>query len=239
MKNRKKIAGVFIVSIISSVILPLYAGSWNWTRPYKMPEKNIETLIIVGNYRQPRLLAELVQNETKQPLLVIPASGEGNVFFMPADRDDKTMEIKIEDLTDFVKFVKPNKIIVLGDKRYVPEKYLAEIDPNQTVITVSNKDWAMVAKTTSRILDLKYLIKDFKAQQELLKSGKLYRPNSAYENKVSPAPSDDLIVNEVIITENVVIEDVVIEDKVKTKEPVPTPELQEPKLIDETMVVPK
>ena len=105
MKNRKKIVWVLIAFTISSLIFPLYAGSWNWTRPYKMPEKNIETLIMVGNYRQPRLLAELIQNETKQPILVVPASGEGDLFFMPADRNDQTLEVKMEDLTDFVKFL--------------------------------------------------------------------------------------------------------------------------------------
>ena len=232
MKNRKKIAVVFITSLISSLIIPLQAGSWNWTRPYKMPEKNIESMVIVGNYRQPRLLAELVQNETKQPILVVPAAGEGNVYFMPADRDDKTLKIKLEDLTDFIKFVNPDKILVLGDKRYVPEKYLAVIDPTQTVITVTNKEWAMVAKTTSRILDLKYLIKDFNAQQELLKSGKLYRPNSGVRESLMPEPNDELVVNDVIVTENAIIE-----DKVE-KKPAAKP-LEEPKLIDESMVVPK
>lgn len=232
MKNRKKIAGVLFAAIISTSILPIYASSWNWTRPYKMPEKNIQTLVVVGNYRQPRLLAELVQSETKQPILVVPASGEGNVYFMPADRDDKTMEIKQEDLTDFIKFVSPEKIIVLGDKRFVPERYLAEIDPKQTVITVTNKEWAEVAKTTSRILDLKYLIKDFKAQQELLKSGKLYRPNTG-SSDILPEPSDNLVVNDVIVTDNAVIE-----DKVENKEPAGKT-LDEPKLIDESMVVPK
>ena len=230
MKNRKKFYQFLIVSFVSTLFLPLHAGSWNWTRPYKMPEKNIETLIIVGNYRQPRLLADLVQNETKQPLLVVPAAGESKIFFMPADREDKTMEVKLEDMTDFIKFVKPNKIIVLGDKRYVPEKFLSVIDPSQTIIIVTNKDWAMVAQATSRILDLKYLIKDFKAQQELLKSGQLYRPNSG---QLTPPPSEDIVIEDTVI-----IETPVIEDKVNTKETAPKT-LEEPKLIDETMVVPK
>jgi len=237
MKNRFFLTGFLIVSVITSTIIPLYAGSWNWTKPYKMPEKNIETLILVGNYRQPRLLAELVQNETKQPIIVIPASGEGNVFFMPADRDDKTLEIKMTDLTDFIKFVKANKIIVLGDKRYVPEKYLAQIDPSQTIITVTNKDWAMVAKTTSRILDLKYLIKDFKLQQELLKSGKLYRPKSEPANQLAAPEQSNVLLDETVLedTEEVIV----IEDKVETKELAPKTTMQEPKLIDENAVVPK
>jgi hypothetical protein len=234
MKNGKKIARVLIASLICSTFTSIYAGSWNWTRPYKMPEKNIETLIMVGNYRQPRLLAELVQNETKQPILVVPASGEGNLYFMPADRNDKTMEIKLEDLTDFIKFINPGKIIVLGDKRYVPETYLDEIDPNQTVINITNKDWALVAKSTSRILDLKYLIKDFKAQQTLLKSGKLYRPNSGQNATIASPAADKPFTDDTVITE-----DIIVEDKVETKEPIKETTLEEPKLIDESMVVPK
>jgi len=234
MKNRKKIAGMLIVNIIFSMILPMHAGSWNWTRPYKMPEKNIQTLIMVANYRTPRLLADLVQSETKQPILVVPASAEGNIYFMPADRNDKTMKIKLADLTDFIKFVNPEKIIVLGNQKHVPNKYLNVIDPKQTVITVTNKDWAMVAKSVSRILDLKYLIRDFRTQQALLKSGQLYRPNSTTSNNIVPPPNVEDIVTEDKITENIIIE-----DKIETEKSEPANTLEEPKLIDESMVVPK
>lgn len=237
MKNRKKMKWVLIATILSTVFISLNAGSWNWTRPFKMPEKNIQTIVVVGNYRQPRLLAELVQSETKQPILVVPAAGEGNVYFMPADRDDKTMEIKIEDMTDFFKFVNPEKILILGDERYVPEKYLEVIDPTQTVIKVTNKEWSEVAKTTSRILDLKYLIRDFKAQQELLKSGKLYRPNSGMSGNVIPVPNDKIEVK--TDAEDIIITDQVIEDKPEVKTKTPDKVLEEPKLIDESMVVPK
>jgi len=247
MKNRKIISKVLIATLLTTLITPIFAGSWNWTRPYKMPEKNIENLIIIGNYRQPRLVADLIQNETKQPILVIPTSGEGDIFFMPADRNDKTLTIKVEDINNFVKFLQPNKILVLGNKKYVPEHYLEHIDSSQTVITVTNKNWASIAKAASRILDLKYLIRDFDAQQKCLNSGKLYRPNSTITTpKTSPILNDDAVI--IKDNENIIIEDaktsttddaVILEDNIKNTTIPSENILEEPKLIDETMVVPK
>lgn len=246
MKNRKIISKVLFATLFTTLITPIFAGSWNWTKPYKMPEKNIENLIIIGNYRQPRLVADLIQNETKQPILVIPTSGEGDIFFMPADRNDKTLTIKVEDINDFVKFLQPEKILVLGNKKYVPEHYLEHIDSSQTIITVTNKNWASIAKAASRILDLKYLIRDFDAQQKRLNSGKLYRPNSTITTpKTLPVFNNDAVIIE--DDANIIIEDaktnnandaIIIEDNMDNTIPSKNI-LEEPKLIDETMVVPK
>ena len=146
--KKQTIVKLFVAAVtVITCNIPLEAGSWDWTRPYKMPEKNVNTLIVVGNYRKPRMLAELVQVETKQPILLVPSNSDGKIFFMPAK--DQTMPIELEDLKDFIKYLKPGKLIVLGDKRYVPEKYLKTIDPSQTVISVTNKDWYKVSKTVT------------------------------------------------------------------------------------------
>ena len=73
MKKRTVIKVSMLVVLVITSMLPVYAGSWNWTRPYKMPEKNVNTLIVIGNYRIPRLLADLIQSETKHPILLLPA----------------------------------------------------------------------------------------------------------------------------------------------------------------------
>ncbi|MBN1864080.1 MAG: hypothetical protein JW808_04200 [Victivallales bacterium] len=231
MKRNKMVVAVFVASFVLLHAYTVQAGAWSWGKIYKMPEKNVNTVLIIGNYTIPRLIAELVQEETRQPIVVIPASGEGNVTFMPADLEDKTLEISLEDFSDFINFLNPEKIVVLGDRRYVPDSYIAKLDPRQTVITVTNRDWSDVAKTTSRILDLKYLIRDFRAQQELIASGKLYRPSTS--NARGPQPTEQLIPDSVAVPP-VIVEEI----QITTEEPAQDI-LEEPKLIDETYVVPK
>lgn len=235
--KKKTILKVFALTAIAAAsIIPLNAGSWNWTRPYKMPEKNVNSLIVIGNYRKPRLLADLIQNETKQPILLIPSDVDGKIFFMPAK--DQTMPIELENLTDFIKFLKPGKILVLGDNRYVPEKYLKAIDPGQTVISVSNKDWKKVAATTTRILDLTYLERRFKKYEEKIESGELYRPNNpSIETKDIITEEEDSIV---VVDESKIEETSIIEDNAADNpEDSNVPEINitaEPKLIDEGKV---
>ncbi len=231
MKNIKLVVAVCVATLVSSHAYVAHAGAGSWGKIYKMPEKNVNAVLIIGNYTIPRLLAELVQQETKQPIIVVPASGEGDVTFMPADRDDQTLDISLEDFSDFMKFLNPDKIIVIGDRRYVPDSYVAKIDPRQTVVTVTNRDWSDVAKTTSRILDLKYLIRDFKAQQELIASGKLYRPSDSMAR--GPKPTQHLIPDSRPLPPPIVEKvQIITEDPIQGI-------LEEPKLIDETYVVPK
>jgi len=160
-----------------------FAGSWNWTRPYKDPSMTVNTLIVIGNYRKPRLMADIIQQETNQPILLVPADSDGKIFFMPAK--DTTMAIEFDDLRDFIKYLKPEQIVVLGDERYVPKKYLQQIDPKQTVISITNKSWRKIAAMTESVLDLTYLKRVYDKGEAKIESGELYRPSV-------PAPMDSL-----------------------------------------------
>ena len=163
------------------------AEAWNWQRPFKTPGKNIETLIITGNYRQPRIIAELIQNETHQPIIVLPANDDTKAYFLTGDRSDTTMTIAKKDFTNFVKFANPDKILVIGGKRYIPEDYLDLINPRQTVVRISNTYWLEVAETIQDFFNLTYLVRDYKQQIELINSGRLYTP----ENSNTPPVHSD------------------------------------------------
>ncbi len=237
--KKKTIIKVTLMSVFAvTSFIPLHAGSWNWTRPYKMPEKNVNTLIIVGNYRKPRLLADLIQSETKQPILLIPSDTDGQIYFMPAK--DETMSIELTDLTDFLKYLKPGKIIVLGDKRYVPENFLKAIDPSQTVISVTNKSWDKIAKTTARIMDLTYLDRRFNKYEAKIESGELYSPeNPALGDNALIKENDSVVlIDETKIEDTVIVDDSVVE-KTEDSKVLGKDVTTEPKLIDEGKVVPQ
>jgi len=177
MKRNKIIVAMAVVSVLSLINGLLYAGAWNWQRPFKTPERNIETLVITGNYRQPRLIADLFQNETNQPIIVLPSDGSDKAYFLSGNRSDKTLIIDKKDFSNFVKFCNPELILIIGDKHYTPDEFIDLINPKQTQVRIHNKYWLDVVKTIQQFFGLTYIERDFKQQMELINSGKLYQPS--------------------------------------------------------------
>ena len=204
------------IALTFTIVAAVSAGFWDWTTPYKGPSKDIATLVMTGNYTKSRLLAELIQAETKQPILLVTKEG-GQLFFMPAR--GSCLEVQDAKFSEFVKFLNPKQIIVLGDTSYVPDSYAKRIDSKQTIIRIDNKDWNEVAVTAGKILDKTNLAYDFKRLSDEIDSGKLYR-----SGKGTPAPG---AVTAPVSTLDPVTKPV---EQTKTEEPV---------LIKDTEVVPK
>ncbi|HOK04806.1 MAG TPA: hypothetical protein P5270_01565 [Victivallales bacterium] len=211
MKKRHLLLSV--VMILSSTMI---VSAWDWMTPFKRPSKDIRTLIMVGNYTKQRILAELIQQETSQPILLLPAMPGGKIFFMPAKKE--ALEIENAKFTDFVKFTKPERILIIGDGGAVTQSYIDRIDPYQTKILVYNKNMEQAAIEIGKILDLTDLADDFAKLNKDLESGKLYKPGSAVSKPEVALP----------------------ESSISNQSPVlpPLPK-KEAKLIDENEVVPK
>jgi len=193
MKRNRFIISLAIVGVLSLVCQFASAEAWNWHRPFKTPGKNIETLIIAGNYRQPRLIADLIQNETNQPIIILPSDGSDKAYFLSGDRSDKTLLIKKKDFASFLKFCNPGTILILGDKHYTTNEFTDLINSKQTKVRISNKYWLNVVETIQHFFGLTYLTRDYKEQMELINSGKLYEP--ATKTSMPVATMEDEIKN--------------------------------------------
>ncbi len=218
-----KIAAKFYSSIVIafSMIAVANAGFWEWSRLYQGPSKEITTLVISGNYTKARVLAELIQGETNQPILLVTSEG-GKLFFMPGK--GPCLEVQDADYTNFVRVVNPKQILILGDTRYVAESYAKRVDPKLTVIRVDNKDWYQVAVTVGKILDKTYLAAKFKKLSEQIDSG-LYNPGG---RGATPAPATTPIEPTPNVVKSI--------EPVKAVEPM---KIAEPVLIKDTEVIPK
>jgi hypothetical protein len=191
MKKNNFIVAMAIVGAFSLVNGLLYAEAWNWHRPFKTPGRNIETLVITGNYRQPRLIADLFQNETNQPIIVLPSDGSDRAYFLSGNRSDKTLVIEKKNFANFVKFCNPKLILIIGDKHYTPDGFIDLINARQTKVRINNKYWLDVVKTIHEFFGLTYIERDFKQQVELINSGKLYQPAENDAIPVSTIESTD------------------------------------------------
>lgn len=157
-----------------------FAGFWEWSTPYQGPQRDIITLVVTANYAKPVMMAQLIQNENRQPFILLPKKGGDKIFFWPAGKKNLALEVREKNLARFIKFLNPKQVIVLGNKHYVSQKYLDMIDENITTVIIQNADWERGAMTIQKLLKLNNLHRDFKRLNNEAKSG-LYKPSPRRE----------------------------------------------------------
>jgi hypothetical protein len=172
--SRKFILATMAVVITSSAFA---LNMRELATPYQGPERDVITLIITSNYKKSRLLAELIQRETKQPILLLPAGDQKGIYFMPSSVKKPAMEIKEENIGKFVAFINPQQILVLGDRGFVPQNYIDMIDKKMPVFVVNGRDWIINAKSVAKLLDLNSLASDYTRLYRQVEGGNLYKPS--------------------------------------------------------------
>lgn len=170
------------------------AGFWDWTRPFQGPERRVSTLVITANYKRPLALAQLIRAENRQPYLLVPAQQDEpkNFFFCPVSENVPAMKLQEADITRFVRLLNPEKIIVLGDERYVPARYLPALEGRIPIVRIDCDDWNKNAATLGNMLNLTHLEGDFGSISKELDH--LYKPlpapaKTAAAEKPAPAPA--------------------------------------------------
>ncbi|MDD3119404.1 MAG: hypothetical protein PHQ27_09510 [Victivallales bacterium] len=178
---------ILVVSLLClATSIPSWAGFWDWTQPYKGPRRDIVSLIVTANYRDTLLLAQLVQYHTKQPFILLPAKGQKQIFFWPA-RQSAALEISEKDLSRFIAFLNPQRIIVIGAENVVGRKYLNMIPHDQTVMVIYNENWQKVADALDGIMRAPSISVDFERLRGELNNGALYAPTQDKKDTATEA----------------------------------------------------
>ena len=193
MKRMVKMIAALCLIVSGALAAP---AAWNLIQPYQGPGKDVVTLVITGNYRVPRLLADLIQIESRQPYLLLPAVQDVNqdvFYFCPVNPKKPALQVKREDFARFIRFVNPGKVIILGDKSYVATEYVEAISPNIPVMVITG-DWNRAAATLGDTLNLSNLEGDFAdLYSKIERSDALYMPEAANtkasETAVAAAPA--------------------------------------------------
>ena len=170
MKCINKLAWTFsLCAILFTAANCARADFWRWTRPFKGPYQKIQTLIVTGNYSESRLLAELIQTENRQPILLIPAVNDNEIYFMPPQKSSKALQVPYNELTNFVNFLGVKQIIILGNANYVPEKYTEKLSDNQVIWRITGNNWKKIADSMAVFLNLSNLSSDYNSLSNKLK----------------------------------------------------------------------
>ena len=180
----------FAVLLLSIMAFSASALPWTVFGEHRKPV----TLVITANYKSPRLMAEIIQAESRQPYLLLPVkeSSDNRIIFCPAKKDG-ALQIQETRLNEFVRWLAPKRIIVLGNENYVPAKYVDMLDKTIPVVRIEGASWARVADELNFMLNLSNLSGDFRRlSQEMMDQGGIYRPISRPQKNESEAPAQPL-----------------------------------------------
>ena len=177
---KKKLFVSLVFAVISAVAV---ANPWS----YHGPKRDIVSLVVTANYEKPRLIAELIQVESRQPFLLLPARNEGNIYFCPPTHLGNPKFVGRQKLGQIIAFIAPKQIIVLGNERYVPEEYVKELRKVAPVFVVNTENWQQAADMVAPMLNLSKLPRDFSKLSAQLESGRLYVPEKNTDKKSDAA----------------------------------------------------
>ena len=130
------------------------------------------TLMLTGNYMNSRLLCDLAQYKTKQPILLfsMDADQSQQIFFMPAS--NKVQQINVDEFLDIVSFINPKRIVVVGGNDYVPQSFIDQVRSKFPVMIFNSEEWSQNARMLGELLNQQSLLKEFDDSKErLVKSG--------------------------------------------------------------------
>jgi hypothetical protein len=157
----------------------LSAAPWAALGAKRVPH----TLLITGNYQSPRLLAELVQNESHQSYILVPTSKDDNRYFI-CYPDGTAVQILEANLNRFIRVLNPRRIIVLGNDNYTPAKTIQSLDRTIPIVRIEGSSWNRVAEELTFLLNLSNLNKNFRKLNSSLQeeNGAIYRTATPVQN---------------------------------------------------------
>lgn len=147
-----------LVAVFAAVtVVSLSAAPWMSLNTRRVPKN----LVVVGNYKTPRLMAATIKGLTSQPYLVITADGRYFVFMAKS-----TSEIPADKLDVYINRLNPKRIVIIGDERYVSrqqEDVLRRINLKRIpLVRIYGGDWGRVAEELDDLLNIGSLAREFR-----------------------------------------------------------------------------
>ena len=146
----------FIALVALVCCIGLSAAPW-FARNVRRPE----TLLVVGNYISPYMLAETYQGLTKQPYLRV--MNDGRLFMVMPKFARGIAQRELAGVIDSFNF---KRIVILGDERYVSidfEKQLRKANIKATpVVRIYGENWLRVAEELDELLNVGHLARNFR-----------------------------------------------------------------------------
>ena len=166
---KKQILYVLVAAVTFMTAFNAEALTFN---PFKRAGRvRANNLILTGNYLPSRLLADVAQYYSKQPILLISrdVDGASQLFYSPSTNNNAT-PVSADDFMTIVEYVKPKRIVVLGGDDFVQKEFIDLARSKYSVLILDSDDWTRNAATLGDLLKAdklaityKQFLKDYEA----------------------------------------------------------------------------
>ncbi len=179
LSKRFYFTAMILLSI--SMITTVEAQWWNpksWFSSRRV--KRVDFLIVTTNHIKSKLLADLIQYETGQPILLLPTGSEKDkmYFLLPTHESDEVSE---KDFVRFIDFLQPKNVLFLGDEKYAPNHYIDSIKDVAGTWLIPGSNWEVIAFSAGDMLRLRNLGLDFLVLLNQLDSNGQIKPPASTE----------------------------------------------------------
>ncbi len=178
MRRLNPSLAIMAAFVFAASINTAQAGWWGnlWKRILGKPLP-YHTVVVTSNYLESRLLAELIQNETSQPVILLPTGAEQKIYLLGTRKNQNRVMSK-EEFRKTVEILNPKTVLFLGSERYAAETYKEQIRPVYPVTVVEHDDFVRVADAVGTMMKEKGIPKHYRKM--------LAKINS--DGKVKPEP---------------------------------------------------
>ncbi len=206
--SRKRNHFILALLVISQVNFASFWSSLKFWEP-----DQVDTLIITGNYLNSRALAELVQLETDNPIILVSKDAFPDKFYyLPLPNEKTTTVHKMSRLKDILSFIKPKSALVIGDEKYV-DKSIIQILAQKEIATlhVKSDSWPANAKSVAKHFDDDELVEKYAKILDLAhgRTGNEFATESVEPVDEVETPAEDELTTDALSSEK---EDVGIEE---------------------------
>lgn len=210
MKLKQLSKQILIATLILGSVAQLQAGFWHNVPIVNKFLRNskIHTVIITGNHYKSRLLAELAQYYTRQPIILISPADKGKKGYdaFALMINNETAEIKLNDLVDFIDHLSPKNMIFLGNEKTMLPSKISKLFKNRydKPITIDADDWQKNANALAEYMKCKKLPKEFKKQLlDLEKKIQLDKSANKIRQELKQEQAEKGFINEPILDDKV------------------------------------
>ena len=139
-----------------------YAAPWMSHNSRRAPK----TLVVVGNYRTPRLMAAPIKALTSQPYLILAKDAKTNADAYYITLSKVTVPVPADKLDVYINQLNPRRLVIIGDERYVTaadEQKLRTINTKRIpIFRVYGGDWGRIAEELDDMLNIGNLAREFR-----------------------------------------------------------------------------
>jgi len=167
--------GKFLTALLltTGVAAPVVVQACAWDGgdwPKYKEGRVIDYLVITANYESPRALAEAIQEDTGNPILLLPAADMPPDIFLILPDGKAPAKVDPDQLSSYISGLNPKRILIVGDSSVVPAEYRMAIDKKYEIVTLGSKSWVLNAISASNLFNSKKLQTKFEQKRSEVKT---------------------------------------------------------------------